>query len=115
MSQWKAWSTKYKWVSRTMARDEWLAKTADDLVQANLHQAYLAITTVALELIHSGILSKIEVGSKMIKDHYPPVARVADVSDRFEDLSDVPDDKLNEMRAIRDAARQANGKDATVH
>ena len=34
--------------------------------------------------------------------------RVADVSERIEDLSDVPDATLEEMRAIRDAARQKN-------
>ena len=40
--------------------------------------------------------------------HFPPIQRVADVSERIEDLSDVPDATLEEMRAIRDAARQKN-------
>ena len=34
--------------------------------------------------------------------------RVADVSERIEDLSDVPDATRDEMRTIRDAARQKN-------
>ena len=37
-----------------------------------------------------------------------PIQRVADVSERIEDLSDVPDAPRDEMRAIRDAARQKN-------
>ena len=37
------------------------------------------------------------------------IQRVEDVS-RIEDLSDVPDEELQRMREIRDAARQANAK-----
>ena len=40
--------------------------------------------------------------------HVPPMQRVADVSERIEDLSDVPDATRDEMRTIRDAARQKN-------
>ena len=40
--------------------------------------------------------------------HFPPIRRVADVSERIEDLSDVPDATREERRAIRDAARQKN-------
>ena len=117
VTQWLNWSAKHHWVSRTIARDEWFARTADEQVQANLHQCYLAITTVAHEFISSKIPEKVRIGSAMLKDHYPPVSRVADVSERFEDLSDVPDDQLARMRAIRDAAREANskGQDSTVH
>ena len=41
--------------------------------------------------------------------------RVADVSERIEDLSDVPDTTLEEMRAIRDAARQKNEETPVTH
>ena len=41
--------------------------------------------------------------------HFPSIQRVEDVS-RIEDLSDVPDDELQRMREIRDAARQATAK-----
>ena len=37
--------------------------------------------------------------------HFPPIQRMADVSERIEDLSDGPDATLEERRAIRDAAR----------
>ena len=107
LTQWKRWSKAHHWVSRSLARDEWLAHTADEQVKVNLHQCYLAITTVAHEFISSKNPEKVRIGSAMLKDHYPPVARVADVSERFEDLSDVPDAALDRMREIRDAARKA--------
>ena len=46
----------------------------------------------------------------IVRDHFPPAAKVADVSDaeRFEDLSDIPDEDLDRMRAIRDEARRKN-------
>lgn len=102
LRQWKSWSAKHHWVSRSLARDEWLASTADEQVQANLHECYLVITTVAHEFILSRDPAKVRIGSAMLKDHYPPVARVADVSERFEDLSHLSDEKLDRMRAIRD-------------
>ena len=50
--------------------------------------------------------------SRIIRDHYPPVDRVADVSkeERIEDLSDLSDEDLDRMREIRDAAREKNGQ-----
>ena len=47
--------------------------------------------------------------------HVPPMQRVADVSERIEDLSDVPDAPREERRAIRDAARQKNEQTPVTH
>ena len=33
---WLGWSAKYKWVSRSLAREEWIASTSDEKVVANL-------------------------------------------------------------------------------
>ena len=46
----------------------------------------------------------------IIVDHFPPVERVADVSDaeRIEDLSDLSDEQLDRMREVRDEARRKN-------
>ena len=30
VSTWMGWSAKHKWVSRSLARDEWIARTSDD-------------------------------------------------------------------------------------
>ena len=46
--------------------------------------------------------------ARALSVHVPPMQRVADVSERIEDLSDVPDAPREERRAIRDAARQKN-------
>ena len=40
--------------------------------------------------------------------HFPPIQRVADVSERIEDLSDIPDADIERMKEIRDAARAKN-------
>ena len=46
----------------------------------------------------------------IVRDHFPPVERVADVSDaeRIEDLSDLSDEQLDRMREVRDEARRKN-------
>ena len=40
--------------------------------------------------------------------HFPPIQRMADVSERIEDLSDIPDADIARMKAVRDAARAKN-------
>ena len=30
------WSAKHKWVSRSLARDEWIARTSDDQIVSNV-------------------------------------------------------------------------------
>ena len=52
----------------------------------------------------------VRAASRVIVENFPPVARVADVSDgeQFEDLSDIPDADIARMKEIRDAARQKN-------
>ena len=33
---WLGWSAKYKWVSRSLAREQWIQRTSDEKVGANL-------------------------------------------------------------------------------
>ena len=49
----------------------------------------------------------VRAASRVIVENFPPVARVADVSDGpdIEDLCDIPDADIDRMKAIRDAAR----------
>ena len=84
--QWKRWSRKFHWVSRKLARAEWMARTADEDSQTYRHECYRALTAVAYKFIMSEVPERVRVGSAIIKDHYPPVAQVADVSERIEDL-----------------------------
>ena len=35
MRKWLGWSAKYKWVSRSLAREEWIASTSDEQIIIN--------------------------------------------------------------------------------
>ncbi len=65
---------------------------------------------VANTLLNDGGIPAARAASRIVREHFPPIEKVADVSDaqRIEDLSDVPDATRDERRAIRDAARQKN-------
>ena len=110
VSRWLAWSAKHKWVSRSLARDEWVARTSDEQIVANLTACKLALTTRAHDFLTATDGSNFLRASRALALHFPPVQRVADVSERIEDLSDVPDEELDRMREIRDAARAAKAK-----
>ena len=105
---WLGWSAKHKWVSRSLARNEWIARTSDDQIVSNVTACKLALTTRALDYLTANDGADFLRAARALSLHFPPIQRVADVSERIEDLSDVPDATLEEMRAIRDAARQKN-------
>ena len=108
---WLTWSSKYKWVSRCLARDEWIARTSDEQIVANLAACKLALTTRAHDFLTAKDAKDFLRAARALSLHFPPIQRVADVSERIEDLSDVPDEELNRMREIRDAARKAKDSD----
>ena len=107
---WIGWSSRHKWVSRANARDAWLARVSDEQIVINLKACHLALTTRAHDFLTATDGSNFLRASRALALHFPPVQRVADVSERIEDLSDVPDEELDRMREIRDAARQAKAK-----
>ena len=47
MKHWLRWSARHKWVSRSLARDEWIARTSDDQIVSNVTACKLALTTRA--------------------------------------------------------------------
>ena len=106
--QWLRWSSKHKWVSRSLVRDEWIARTADEQVVINLKACLLALTESALKLLESNDSRDFLRAARALALHFPPIQRVEDVSERIEDLSDIPDEDLDRMRAIRDEARRKN-------
>ena len=108
VKHWLRWSARHKWVSRSLARDEWIARTSDDQIVSNVTACKLALTTRAHDFLTSTDSAVFLRGARALSLHFPPIQRVADVSERIEDLSDVPDATLEERRAIRDAARQKN-------
>ena len=102
---WMGWSAKHKWVSRANARDTWLAQVSDEQILANLKACHLALTTRAHDFLTAKDGPNFLRASRALALHFPPVQRVADVSERIEDLSDIPDADLERMKEIRDAAR----------
>ena len=108
MGTWMGWSAKHKWVSRSLARDEWIARTSDDQIVSNVTACKLALTTRAHDFLTANDGPNFLRAARALSVHVPPIQRVADVSERIKDLSDVPDAPRAERRAIRDAARQKN-------
>ena len=105
VSTWLAWSSKHKWVSRANARDEWIARTSDDQIVSNVTACKLALTTRAHDFLTANNGPNFLRAARALSLHFPPMQRVADVSERIEDLSDIPDADIARMKAIRDAAR----------
>ena len=103
VKHWLRWSARHKWVSRSLARDEWIARTSDEQTACKL-----ALTTRAHDFLTANDGPNFLRAARALSVHVQPIQRVADVSERIEDLSDVPDAPREERRAIRDAARQKN-------
>ena len=64
----------------------------------------LTLTTRAHSLLAEGPQYFLQA-ARALALHFPPVQRVEDVSERYEDLSDIPDADIERMKEIRDAAR----------
>ena len=45
------WSARHKWVSRSLARDEWIARTSDEQIVSNVTACKLALTTRAHDFL----------------------------------------------------------------
>ena len=87
---WLGWSARHKWVSRSLARDEWIARTSDDQIVSNVTACKLALTTRALDYLTANDGADFLRAARALSLHFPPMQRVEDVSERIEDLSDIP-------------------------
>ena len=106
--KWLGWSARHKWVSRSLARDEWIARTSDEQIVSNVTACKLALTTRAHDFLTSTDSAVFLRGARAFTLQYPPIQRVEDGSERIEDLSDIPDADIERMKEIRDAARAKN-------
>ena len=76
------------------------------------------MTTRAHDFLTANDAADFLRASRALAQHFPPIQRVADISERIEDLSDIPDADIERMKAIRDAARAkaqakvSDGRDA---
>ena len=104
MRTWLGWSARHKWVSRANARDAWIARTSDEQIVSNVTACKLALTTRAHDFLTANDGPNFLRAARALSLHFPPIQRVADVSERIEDLSDGSDAPREEMRA-RDARR----------
>lgn len=104
---WTKWSTTHHWVSRRAAYVEFTVRECQDATQVGLVQIRKRLIDAANALLDDGGTTAVRAASRVIVENFPPVARVADVSDGpyIEDLSDIPDADLELMKEIRDAAR----------
>ena len=50
---WMEWSARHNWVSRGLARDEWIARTSDEQIIKNLAAAKLTLTKRARKFLKS--------------------------------------------------------------
>ena len=79
------WSARHKWVSRSLARDEWIARTSDDQIVSNVTACKLALTTRALDYLTANDGADFLRAARALSLHFPPMQRVEDVSERIED------------------------------
>ena len=104
------WSAKHDWVSRAIAREEWILSTSDEQIVVNKLACDLAIVTRAHDFLTSGDSEVWLRGVRGYTLQHPPVQRMADVSERIEDLSDISDADIERMKEIRDTARAKTGE-----
>ena len=105
VKHWLRWSARHKWVSRSLARDEWIARTSDEQIIINKLACDLALVTRAHDFLTSTDSEVFLRGARAFTLQHPPIQRVAEGSERIKDLSDIPDADLERMKTIRDAAR----------
>ena len=84
---WLRWSARHNWVSRGLARDEWIASTSDQVLVENLAAFKVKLTTKAQEFVDkTGDPGDFLRAARAVALHFPPVQRVEDVT-QIEDLS----------------------------
>ena len=88
-------------MSRSLARDEWIARTSDDQIVSNVTACKLALTTRAHDFLTANDGPNFLRAARALSLRFPPIQRMADVSERIEDLSDIPDADIERMKAIR--------------
>ena len=74
----------------------------------NVKACMLALATKAHDFLKSPDSVDFLRAARALSLHFPPMQRMADVSERIEDLSDIHDADIARMKAIRDAARAKN-------
>ena len=105
---WTAWSRTHDWVRRRAAYVDNTVSECQEATQIGLVLIRKRLIDAAGELLDKGGIPASLAASRIVRETFPPVERVADVSteERIEDLPDLPDEALDRMREIRDDARK---------
>ena len=73
---WLGWSAKYKWVSRSLAREEWIASTSDEQIIINKLACDLALVTRAHDFLTSTDSAVFLRGARAFTLQHHPVQQV---------------------------------------
>ena len=95
VKHWLRWSARH-------------ARTSDEQIVSNVTACKLALTTRAHDFLTANDGPNFLRAARALSLHFPPIQRMAEGSERIEDLSDIPDADIARMKAIRDAARAKN-------
>ena len=76
MRTWLGWSARHKWVSRSLARDEWIARTSDEQIIINKLACDLALVTRAHDFLTSTDSEVFLRGARAFTLQHPPIQRV---------------------------------------
>ena len=68
---WLGWSARHKWVSRSLARDEWIARTSDDQIVSNVTAFKLALTTRAFDYLTANDGADFLRAARALSLHFP--------------------------------------------
>ena len=74
VKHWLRWSARHKWVSRSLARDEWIARTSDDQIVLNVTACKLALTTRAHDFLTANDGPNFLRAARALSVHVPPGA-----------------------------------------
>ena len=74
---WMGWSARHKWVSRSLARDEWIARTSDEQIVSNVTACKLALVTRAHDFLTSTDSAVFLRGARAFTLQHPPCVQVA--------------------------------------
>ena len=88
-----------------------MARTSDEQIIENLTACKLAATTRGHDFLVANDSEDFLRAARALTLLFPPVVRVADVTDPIADLPYMPPEKLEKWRAERDAAREASKKE----
>ena len=112
---WTGWCTKFNWVERRSAFLDHNTRACQEAelaaqveIARNIKACELALVTRAHDFLTSTDSEVFLRGARAFTLQHPPVQRVEDVKEPIEDLSDLTDEQLDRMRAVRDAARSEN-------